>query len=93
MNEGEYPMANEPNVKSDEIASAIYAYLEERFPSLAPCAPDTPLLEGAIDSLGFLELMMFLSERFGISMDDDNFDFHELATPESLVLFVKRMTS
>lgn len=86
-------MAQAQEVTPDDVSGAIYAYLEERFPHLAPCQVDTPLMEGAIDSLGFLELMMFISERFGISLDDDNFDFQELATPASLVAFVERMTS
>jgi hypothetical protein len=33
---------------------------------------------------------MFLGERFGISMEDDGFDFQELATPASLVRFASQ---
>ncbi len=73
-----------------DIEAEIYGYITKRFPALAPVTPDTPLLDGAIDSLGFLELIMFLGERFGISMEDDGFDFQELGTPESLVNFVSR---
>jgi len=76
---------------ADDIAAEIYGYIDKRFPALAPVAPDTALLDGAIDSLGFLELIMFLGERFNISMEDDGFDFQELATPESLVGFVSRV--
>mgnify|MGYP000591956746 CR=1 FL=1 len=86
-------MLNETKAVQDEISPAIFDYLAERFPHLAPFAVDTPLLEGAIDSLGFLELMMFLSERFDIPMDDDGLDFQDLATPSSIVGFVRRMTS
>ncbi len=75
---------------ADTIEAEIYGYIDKRFPALAPVAPDTALLDGAIDSLGFLELIMFLGERFNISMEDDNFDFQELATPASLVRFVAR---
>lgn len=77
-------------VRFDEIEAEIYGYIDRRFPALAPAAPETALLDGAIDSLGFLELIMFLGERFDISMEDDNFDFQELATPASLVSFVSR---
>jgi acyl carrier protein len=73
-----------------DIEAEIYGYIDTRFPALAPVKPDTALLDGAIDSLGFLELIMFLGERFGIAMEDDGFDFQELATPESLVQFVAR---
>ena len=75
----------------DNIEAEIYGYIDKRFPALAPATADTALLDGAIDSLGFLELIMFLGERFGISMDDDSFDFQELATPASLVAFVSRV--
>ena len=73
----------------DAIEADIHGYIDKRFPALAPVSPDTPLLDGAIDSLGFLELIMFLGEHFGISMEDD-LDFQELATPASLVRFVMR---
>lgn len=77
-------------VPVNDVEAEIYGYIDRRFPALAPVAPDTALLDGAIDSLGFLELIMFLGERFGISMEDDGFDFQELATPASLVGFVSR---
>ena len=78
-------------VPTDDISVEIHAYIDRRFPALAPVSPDTALLDGAIDSLGFLELIMFLGERFGISMEDDGFDFQELATPASLVRFVSQV--
>lgn len=86
-------MPHDATAAASTIETEIYAYLDKRFPALAPMGPDTPLLEGAIDSLGFLELIMFLGERFGISMEDDGFDFQELATPASLVDFVSRATA
>lgn len=78
-------------VPTDDISIEIHAYIDRRFPALAPVSQDTALLDGAIDSLGFLELIMFLGERFGISMEDDGFDFQELATPASLVRFVSQV--
>jgi len=40
-------------------------------PALLPLADDTPLLDsGILDSLGLLRLVVFLEERFGITMDD-----------------------
>lgn len=83
-------MPHSQPVPADDIEAEIYGYIDKRFPALAPAAPDTALLDGAIDSLGFLELIMFLGERFNISMEDDDFDFQELATPASLVSFVSR---
>lgn len=31
---------------------------------------DAPLLDGAIDSVGLLQLVVFLEESFGVSIDD-----------------------
>jgi acyl carrier protein len=74
-----------------DVQSVIHDYLETRFPALQPISADTELLtNGAIDSLGFLELLMFLGERFGIELGDDDFDPENLQTPAHLVRFVSR---
>ena len=74
-----------------EVEAALYSYLAKRFPTLSPCGPDTPLLEnGVIDSLGILELMNFLSDRFGITLDDVDFTPENLETPARLVRFIER---
>ena len=40
-------------------------------PTLLPLSNETPLLEtGILDSLGLLRLVVFLEERFAITMDD-----------------------
>ena len=52
-----------------DVTDDIAAFLTERFPVLAArgVTPETPLIaSGAIDSLGILDLVAFLSERFGI---------------------------
>lgn len=75
----------------DDIDTLVFSYLRARFPALADCTVDTPLIEtGALDSLGFLELMMFLSEKFGIELTDDDFDPTNLETPGSIIAFVRR---
>lgn len=73
------------------VAETIYSYLSDRFPAYAPFTDDTLLLEGgAIDSLGFLELMVFLGESFGIVLDDEHFTPENLGTPADLIAFVLR---
>lgn len=79
-----------PLADREDIAGEIHAYLDKRFPTLAPVTSDTPLLDGAVDSLGFLELMMFLGEHFGIAIEDEHFDFDNLATPAQLTRFVEQ---
>lgn len=71
----------------------IADFLRERFPALAgrPLGADTPLLgSGAIDSLGILDLMTFLGERFGIELADDDFDPANFETVGHLARFVER---
>lgn len=73
---------------------AIIQYLQERFPLLGTVSLDTPLLgSAAIDSLGFLEVVTFLEERFGLAMDDEDFDAENLQNPASLVALVQRKQS
>ncbi|MHB1103562.1 MAG: acyl carrier protein [Devosia sp.] len=73
------------------IAETILEYLRVRFPGLPDLAPNTSLLEGgAVDSLGFLELMTFLGETFAIELDDEDFQPANLETPERLAAFVAR---
>lgn len=50
---------------------------------------DTPLLNsGALDSLGILELMMFLSDKMEIELEEEDFVPENLETVGSLVRFV-----
>lgn len=76
---------------SFETSAIIETYLRQRFPALAQLTPETELLSGgAVDSLGMLDLMMFLGERFGIALDDADFTPDNLATPARLVAFVEQ---
>jgi acyl carrier protein len=72
-----------------ETESVIYEYLSKRFPKIATWSAGTSLLDsGTVDSLGVLELMTFVSERFGIQLEDGDFDPRHLATPGHLVQFI-----
>ncbi|ADY64603.1 MULTISPECIES: acyl carrier protein [Rhizobium/Agrobacterium group] len=72
-----------------DVSETIYSYLSQRFPAHAPFSADTQLLEGGvIDSLGFLELMIFLGEGFGIVLNDEHFTPENLSTPADLIAFV-----
>jgi acyl carrier protein len=72
-----------------EVEGVIHAYLTKRYPALADLQGETPLLgSGAIDSLGILELMTFLGERFDIAIEDGDFDSENFASLASLVRFV-----
>ncbi len=77
-----------------EIASAlIREFVRNRFPGIAsgPVEECTPLLaSGALDSLGILELVIFIGEKFGIEVADEDFDPTNFETIGHLVQFVER---
>ena len=75
------------------IEADLYAYLSLRFPHLEPCEAGTPLLDGGVDSLGILELMTFLGNRFGFVLEDSDFEPENFATPAHIVQFVERKQS
>jgi acyl carrier protein len=79
--------------QTDKIEQSILDYLSKRFPAQAPFDLQSQLLDdGSIDSLGFLDLMMFLSEEFDITLEDDDFTPENLATPAKLIAFVQKAT-
>ncbi len=80
-------------VESIAVADEIESFLKGRFPALSSrsLGPDTALLtSGAIDSLGILDLVTFLGERFGVELSDEDFDPANFETFGQLVGFVER---
>jgi acyl carrier protein len=75
------------------VRAAIADHLRQRFPALSDSTLDdaTPLLaDGAIDSLGILDLMTFVGEHFGIKIEDEYFEPDNFETFGHLVAFVER---
>jgi acyl carrier protein len=80
-------------MQTTEIEREIRNYLVENFlfGRADGLREDTALLGGVIDSTGAVELIMFLQNRFAITVEDD-----EIATPENfdtlknVVSFVER---
>jgi acyl carrier protein len=90
-NDAEADMTTLSVTSRDDIEAAIVNYLQERFPMLGKVGMQTELLgSGAIDSLGFLEVVAFLEERFVISLDDDDFDAENLKTTSTLTDLAER---
>jgi acyl carrier protein len=59
-------------------------------PALLPLADETPLLDsGILDSLGLLRLVVFLEERFGITMDDADLLPENFATVNSICAYLR----
>jgi acyl carrier protein len=61
--------------KGAHVETIINEYISQelvRDPALLPLADDTPLLKsGILDSLSLLRLVIFVEERFGVTMGDD----------------------
>ena len=51
---------------------------------------EEPLLGNVIDSAGVLELVMFLQERFAITVDDDEVTTENLDSLKNATAFVER---
>jgi acyl carrier protein len=59
-------------------------------PALLPLADETPLLDsGILDSLGLLRLVVFLEERFGITMDDADLLPENFATVNCICAYLR----
>lgn len=85
-------MTKTDTLSKDLIVKETSKFIQERFPAFNGVDVDgeTPLLDnGEIDSLGILDLMNFLEERFSIEMTDDDFlpdYFESLNTLSELVI-------
>jgi acyl carrier protein len=51
---------------------------------------DAPLLEGAIDSVGLLQLVAFLEESFGVSIDDTEIIPQHFSTVSGIASLVRK---
>ncbi len=79
------------NLDRASIEGSIATYVAGRVPALAGQAVggETALLSSGLDSLGILELTMFLSEKFGVEFSDSDFEIDHFETVGSLVSFVE----
>lgn len=85
-----------PSNDTTDTRTMIADYLRQRFPVLSGSSFDdgTPLLsDGIIDSLGILDLAMFLGEELGIEISDDDFEPANFETFGQLLAFVERKRS
>ena len=54
-----------------------------------PVAPDEPLVDGLLDSIDVLRVVVFVEKQFGIRIEDDELVPENFATIESLTRFVE----
>lgn len=80
------------SVQSATLSDLIITFIRENFiaaRSLKEIKTDESLLDsGIIDSTGILELIMFLEEKFSITIEDDELTPENLDTIQNLVSFL-----
>ena len=74
-----------------EIQAAVHQFVLEKFPSArtAELTVDGELLDrGIVDSMGVLEIILFVEARFGVAMEDEEMvpeNFHSIPALADLV--------
>jgi acyl carrier protein len=77
-----------------EIEAEIRKFLTNRFPLAGNnFHDDAPLLGSVVDSNGVIELVEFLQERFGITIDDEDITMENLDSVRNAAAFVERKAS
>lgn len=56
-------------------------------------SPDDPLLDGAVDSVDVLRLIVFVEERYAVTVEDDDLVPDNFATVAALASLVRTKTS
>ncbi|MBA3551581.1 MAG: acyl carrier protein [Actinobacteria bacterium] len=79
------------NVEQPDIEAEVRAFLVDEVlgAESAGLAEDVPLLSGLLDSLGLMELLEFLEERYAIKMDADDVVDENFTSLRSLAAFVE----
>lgn len=75
-----------------DTKSDIRAYIREELLVADGSAlqDDTPLWGGVIDSVGLMQLITFIEERFGVEVDDDELTSSHFGTIGDIASLVER---
>ncbi len=75
------------------METAINDYISRELvpdPALLPLGNDTPLLDsGILDSLGLLRIVVFVEERFGITMGDADLMPENFASVNAICAYLR----
>jgi acyl carrier protein len=77
---------------STDLESQLAAYIEKEiaYDRGGPVLPDEPLLDGLVDSTSMLRLVLFIEERFGVRVEDDELVPENFETIAKLAEFVEQ---
>jgi acyl carrier protein len=80
------------SVQTMEIEQEIRTFITETFllGSSEMLTDDTPLLGNVIDSTGVIQLIMFVQERFAISVEDEETMTDNFGSVKNVVAFIEK---
>ena len=79
---------------TENVAAAIREWLQENVTGSREVSDDEALIEkGVLTSLQTVELVMFMEERFGIVVEDEELDEENFASVRTIAELVKGKTS
>jgi methoxymalonate biosynthesis acyl carrier protein len=80
-------------VSTENAAAEIQGWLRDNVTGGREVLPDEPLIEnGVLTSLQAVELVTFLEERFGIIVEDEEFDEENFGSIEAIASLVANKT-
>jgi methoxymalonate biosynthesis acyl carrier protein len=81
-------------VSTENAAAEIQGWLRENVTGGREVSPDEQLIEnGVLTSLQTVELVTFLEERFGIMVEDEEFDEENFGSVEAIATLVSGKTT
>ena len=79
-------------MSTTEVAARVRAYITENFlymrPDFSIGDNDSLLGTGIIDSMGVIEVITFVQQEFGITIDDDDITEENLGTLSAIARYV-----
>jgi acyl carrier protein len=82
------------SVQTSSVSDILVTFIKENFitgRNQKEIAPDQSLIDsGIIDSTGILELVMFLEEKYSITIEDEELIPENLDSVKNLVAFLER---
>jgi acyl carrier protein len=81
-------------INTETVAAEIHGWLRENVTGGREVADDYPLIEnGVMTSLQTVELVTFLEDRFGILVEDEEFDEENFGSVEAIAGLVASKTA
>lgn len=77
---------------SDDVKAEVTKFIHEEVlwdEGGTEISPDTPLLDGVLDSFGLRSLLSFLDERFGVAVSNAELVAENFRSIETITAFVE----